>query len=122
MTLLQPRTEPAPQFEGDAEALIREARRLRRRRWTIGVLAAAVIATCIGLVVIPGELRPSSPATSVHRHRVISRDFRPGLPEGPYVHLKVAGPLAVSTSGALWVADVDREQILVRLSDGRFRV
>jgi hypothetical protein len=120
MTLLHPRTEPAPQVEGDAEALIREARRLRRRRWTIGVLS--VIATCIGLVVILGEHRPSSPATSVHRHSVISRDFRPGLPEGPYANLKVAGPLAVSTSGALWVADVDPEQILVRLSDGRFRV
>jgi hypothetical protein len=48
-------------------------------------------------------------------------DFRPGLPVGPNVNLTVAGPLAVASTGALYVADVDREQILVRLPDGRFR-
>ena len=51
-----------------------------------------------------------------------ARDFRPGLPEGPYANLTVAGPLAVAPGGALYVADVAREQVLVRLPDGRFRV
>jgi serine/threonine-protein kinase len=41
---------------------------------------------------------------------------------GPYANLTVAGPLAVASTGALYVADVDRQQILVRLPDGRFRV
>jgi hypothetical protein len=44
------------------------------------------------------------------------------LPVGPYANLTVAGPLAVATTGALYVADVTREQILVRLPNGRFRV
>ena len=53
----------------------------------------------------------------------MTRDgFRPGLPLGPYANLAVAGPLAVASSGALYVADVDREQIRWCLPDGRFRV
>lgn len=45
-----------------------------------------------------------------------------GLPTGPLVSLRLAGPLAVSPTGALYIADVARERILVRLADGRFRV
>ena len=41
---------------------------------------------------------------------------------GPYANLTVAGPLAVASTGALYVADVDHERILVRLPNGRFRV
>jgi hypothetical protein len=122
VTLLQPRTDPAPLDVTDAEALIREARRLRRRRWTIGFLVAAVVAAGIGWALAAASRGPNTPATRVPRHHVISRDFRPGLPEGPYASLKVAGPLAVAPSGALYVADVDREQVLVRLPDGRFRI
>ncbi len=34
----------------------------------------------------------------------------------------MAGPLVVGPSGVLYVADVKRERVLVRLADGRFRV
>jgi hypothetical protein len=55
-------------------------------------------------------------------HHIASREIRPALPEGAYANLRVAGPLAVAHSGALYIADVDREQVLVRLPDGRFRI
>ncbi len=45
-----------------------------------------------------------------------------GLPVGSSATLDVAGPLAVSPSGGLYVADVARDRVLVRLADGRFRV
>lgn len=122
MTLLHPRIDPASTDTRDAEALIKEARRLRRRRWTVGLLVAAVVAAGIGWAVAArAHGRPTQP-TRVLPHHVISRDIRPGLPEGPFANLRVAGPLAVGPGGALYVADVDRNQILVRLSDGRFRV
>lgn len=41
---------------------------------------------------------------------------------GPAVNLHIAGPLAVSPSGTLYVADVASHRILVRGDDGRFRV
>ena len=65
---------------------------------------------------------PTTPTTHPSGHNVTRDNFRPGLPVGPYTNLTVAGPLAVVVSGALYVADVGREQILVHLPDGRFRV
>jgi hypothetical protein len=44
------------------------------------------------------------------------------LPTGPLISLRVAGALAVGPTGALYVADVQRHRVLVRLSGGRFRV
>jgi hypothetical protein len=44
------------------------------------------------------------------------------LPMGTSATLNVAGPLAVGPSGALYIADVARNRVLVRLADGRFRV
>ncbi len=127
MTLLHPRTEPAPirtSDAEDAEALIREARRLRRRRWSVGLLVAAVVAAGVGSVVAADTHGPSAPPTRTLGHHLISQshEFRPGLPEGPYANLTVAGPLAVAPSGALYVADVNRRRVLVRLPSGRFRV
>ena len=122
MTQLHPRTELAPVDTRDAEALIKEARRLRRRRWTVGLLVAAVVGAGIGWAVAASAHRPNTPTRRASRHDVISRNSRPGLPEGPYANLTVAGPLAVAPSGALYIADVNREQVLVRLPDGRFRV
>jgi hypothetical protein len=124
VTLLHPRTDPAPVDTGDAEveALIREARRLRRRRWSIGLVVVAVVGAGIGWAVA-GSPRRSTPVPQGPRPHVSTRAaFKPGLPVGPYAHLKVAGPLAVAPTGALYVADVDHEQVLVRLPDGRFRV
>jgi len=122
VTLLRPRMDPPPVDASDAEALIREARRLRRRRWTIGLLVAAVVATGAGWALAASARGPTTPTTLATRHNVTRDNFRPGLPVGPYANLTVAGPLAVAPTGALYVADVDREQVLVRLPDGRFRV
>ena len=122
MTLLRPRIDPTPVEASDAEALIKEARRLRRRRWTIGLLVAAVVGAGVGWAFTGSTHGPASPTTRATRLDATRGNFRPGLPVGPYANLAVAGPLAVALSGALYVADVDREQILVRLPDGRFRV
>jgi len=122
VTLLHPRTHPAPVDTSDAEALIKEARRLRRRRWSVGLLTAAVVAAGIGWIVAASAHGASIRVKRTARHYVISRAFRPGLPEGPYAKLTVAGPLAVASSGALYIADVNRHQVLVRLPDGRFRI
>ena len=122
MTILHPRTHPAPVDARDVEALIKEARRLRRRRWSVGVVTAAVVAAGIGWIVAASAHGASIRVTRTVRHDVISRAFRPGLPEGPYAKLTVAGPLAVAPSGALYVADVNRQRVLVRLPNGRFRI
>jgi hypothetical protein len=123
MTLLHSRTDPAAVNTREAEVLIREARRLRRRRWTIGLLVVAVVATGIGWVVVRDPHGPSTRPTRVPRKLVTGRHLSPGLlPEGPYANLRVAGPLAVAPGGVLYVADVGREQVLARLPDGRFRV
>jgi hypothetical protein len=106
----------------DAEALIKEARRLRRRRWSVGVVTAAVVAAGIGWIVAASAHGASIRVTRTVRHDVVSRAFRSGLPEGPYAKLTVAGPLAVAPSGALYVADVNRQRVLVRLPNGRFRI
>jgi hypothetical protein len=122
VTLLHPRTDPALVHAEHVAALIRQARRLRRRRWTVGILVAVVVGTGLGWAVAAGTPGPSVPSTRVLRHHLIGRDFGPGLPEGPYAKLTVAGPLAVGPGGVLYVTDVNREQVLARLADGRFRV
>jgi hypothetical protein len=101
----------------DAEALIREARRLRRRRWVIGVLAAVVIAggSATLAAVTTQKEPPASPPT-------VSDSTSPALPVGAHAALKVAGPLAVAPDGRLYIADTARDQVLVRLPSGRFRV
>jgi hypothetical protein len=119
VTLIRSRAEITHFDESDAEALIHEARRLRRRRWTIGSLLVLVVVGCgIGLVVAMGSSGSPAPATRLDSGQVLGRT----LPEGPYANLDVAGPLAVAPAGALYVADVNSERVLVRLPNGRFRV
>ncbi len=120
MTLLRPRIDPPPVHARDAEALIREARRLRRRRWIVGLVVSAMVVAGIGWALAGNAHGPTAPTTHATKHNVTRDNFRPGLPVGPYANLTVAGPLAVAATGALYVADVDREQILVRLPTGAF--
>ena len=100
----------------DPQALIEEARRRARRR-RIGWLILAVLAgggTATVALAISGSRSPPTPAGAVSVG---------GLPTGSLATLeRVAGPLAVGANGALYVADVARDRILVRLPDGRFRV
>ncbi len=65
MTLLHPKVHPAEVNEHDPEALIREARRLRRRRWMLACLVVALVvgAVVAGLVASGGSGRPVRTAT-----------------------------------------------------------
>jgi hypothetical protein len=100
----------------DEEALFREARRLRRRRWIRGTLAVGVLAGAVAAIV---ALALSKGAGSPDRAGAGTAGV---LPNGPLAPLKLAGALAVAPDGVLYVADVGSDRILVRLPDGRFRV
>jgi hypothetical protein len=52
----------------------------------------------------------------------LSKPTVAGPPMGRIVSLKLAGPLASSPSGALFVVDEQRHEVLVRLTNGQFRV
>ncbi len=108
---------------GDPEALIKEARRLRRRRWLFGTLSAALLLGAGTFVVV--ELLVPSATTNVAVGRGLSAGL---LPNGPLTNLQIAGPMAVAPDGALYIADDPStgvhpdDRVLVRLPDGRFRV
>jgi hypothetical protein len=99
----------------EEEALFPEARRLRRRRWLIGL---SVLVLLFGGVAALALLIGWSHSAPTHHGGEVAG----GLPMGSSATLNVAGPLAVSPSGALYVTDVARDRVLVRLADGRFRV
>jgi hypothetical protein len=113
--------EPAGREPENADALIREARRLRRRRWLIGTLSAlALLSAAASLVVL---LLSSSSAPVAARGGASAGV----LPNGSFATLQVAGPMAVAPDGALYIADDQTtngrdDRVLVRLRDGRFRV
>jgi hypothetical protein len=110
----------APQREVDPldpQALIKEARRLRRRRWTIGgfgAIAAIAVAVALPLALVA--------TPSGRRTKPASLERAGTLPNGALTTLHVAGSLAVGPTGALYVVDATAHRILVRLPDGRFRV
>jgi hypothetical protein len=99
----------------EEEALFPEARRLRRRRWLIGLLVLVVL---FGGAAVVADVTGSGDGSPAHHGGGVAG----GLPMGSAATLNIAGPLAVSPSGALYVADVARDRVLVRLADGRFRV
>jgi hypothetical protein len=106
----------------DTEALIREARRLRRRRWAVRVsLVVAVAVAGISYGIVSGSGRAALPS---HQLKASHGKQAPAatLPAGPKVTLDVAGSLAVGPSGALYVAEPNEHRILVRLGTGAFRV
>jgi hypothetical protein len=80
VTLLRPRIDPHPMETRDAEALIREAHRLRRRRWVGAAFMILALVVLVGVVLVafggtgghgppkavgPGS-RPSGPAAPSH--------------------------------------------------------
>jgi hypothetical protein len=113
MTVTEPAqrpTEPSP-----PEALIAEARevqrRRRRRRLTTfgvgGVLAAAAVVLLIRIVSDPASVPGGARATLKLRASVVPKD---------------PTTLATGPGGALYIADPGRQQILKRLTSGRFEV
>lgn len=107
----------------DAEALIREARQLRRRRWAIGFSVGLVVAAVAGISygVVSSRGRAAFPSHQL-RASLGKRSPSTTLPTGPKVALDVAGSLAAGPSGVLYIAEPNEHRILVRLSDGTFKV
>ncbi|MGC1239593.1 MAG: hypothetical protein WA860_12485 [Acidimicrobiales bacterium] len=103
------------------ELLIKEARRkARRRRLVTAATAVTALLVTVALVV---EL--SGGSTKARQPQSVGSNdagVTPAIPVGPYASLAVAGSVAVSPSGKLYVVDVARDRVLVRLSNGRFRV
>ncbi|MHB8380699.1 MAG: NHL domain-containing protein [Acidimicrobiales bacterium] len=104
----------------EAEALIREARRLRRRRRALRFSVVLIVATTAGISygILSSSDHPlaPSPGTTVAQSRT------PTLPTGPTVTLNLAGSLAVGPSGVLYIAAPNEHRILARLANGKFRV
>jgi hypothetical protein len=109
----RPLTEP--RREDDPEALIREARRLQRRRWIARALIASVmLGAAAAIFALMTSRRPSNvpeakpPVSSANGTATVA--------------LKQPTALAVSRSGVLYIVDPARDQILRRLRNGRFAV
>ena len=101
----------------DAQALFKEARRRRRRRRLAWLgMALVVIAGTVAVLVATG---PSGRGTPPPVTATAARAVR-SLPSGAVVTLSRAGPLAVSPSGSLYVADPTLHRVLVRQADGQF--
>ena len=117
MTLLAPHRRAVTEF--DAEALIKEAKRLRRRRWMRAGLVVVLAAAASGLGLALSRT-PTGHAVSV------SKGTSPATSDvasaGPIVSPKTPQALAVGPGGSLYVVDGGRDQILRYLPDGRFQV
>src|SRR5579863_1226882 len=114
--LLLDQVNEAPAGTGgdEVEALFAEARRRTRRRWAARLLLAAGAAAIAASIAVVGS--GGKPG-----HAGARASFG-DIPAGAVEPLRVAGPLAVAPDGALYVADVASDRVLVRLPDGRFRV
>jgi sugar lactone lactonase YvrE len=115
------RLQERPSISGpiEAEALIREARRLRRRRWMIGLAVMLIAGVGGGL----GYGLAASGGRSTPRPVPTGGAARPpGATTSAAVVPKTPEALAVGPNGNLYVADTGRDQILERLADGRFKV
>lgn len=117
MLLLHDRSPQEARPEDEADALIREARRLRRRRWMRGLGALIAAGACIGVAVV--EINSSS--SRGHKTRS-GHSPAPAVPGGAFVTPNTPASLAVGPNGALYVLDSGRDQILRRSPDGRFQV
>ena len=109
------KTATAPGRGEDPEALIREARRLQRRRWAARAAIGAVVLGAVAAVV----------ALAVTRHHsgvVNGRAPASATAGRPTVALKAPTALAISRAGVLYIVDPSRDQILDRLPGGRFTV
>jgi hypothetical protein len=121
--IITPTEHDAPYESTDpGELLIKEARqKARRRRLMVGVGLLVVVLVIASLIIaLSGGSAKHGPSRSLRSNALGATSQ--GLPVGPYASLDLAGPLAVGPNGRLYVVDVARDRILVRLSNGRFRV
>jgi hypothetical protein len=118
-----PRVESmlVPEDPINAELLFKEARRRERRRRLIRLgVVILVVGAAVAILVSTGP--PAKPSRLPPGVASPGEAKSTGLPVGAFASLNRAGPLAVSPTGALYVADDSRHEILVRLASGRFRV
>ena len=110
-----------PSDPTNADLLFKEAKQRERRR-RLALLGVVVIVVG-GIVATAAAIRSRS-EPSLHPTKVSSssRPNSTSLPIGSIVSLEKAGPLAVDSTGALYVADESRHDVLVRLANGQFRV
>ena len=110
-----------PQDPTDADLLFKEAKQRERRRRLIwlGVVVFVAIGVVATIAAISSRSKTSPPRAKVSTS---SRPKSTSVPIGSIVSLKSAGPLAVGPTGALYVSDPIRHQVLVRLTNGQFRV
>jgi hypothetical protein len=103
-----------------AEALFKEARRHRRRRyWYAGLVPVLLLGLGIARNHGPG----GTPESSANVHPKPAAVPRPATkPASPPVTPREPGPLALAPNGALYVADDALDEIVVRLPDGTFKV
>lgn len=107
-------------YAPDADLLFKEAKRRERRR-RLGWLGGVVV--LVGVVVAIVVTTSSAPKSRPHHPTVTIPSVPPSSsPVGSAVALKLAGPLAVSPSGSLYVVDESQDEVLARLADGQFRV
>jgi sugar lactone lactonase YvrE len=119
VTLLREETPSISASTLEAEALIKEARRLRRRRWLIGVAAFLLVVLAGAIVYVVSYSKPTKPSVTT----ATSQPSRKGAPvAGAIVTPKQPDSLAVGPTGDLYVIDVGRDQILRYLPDGKFQV
>jgi len=105
----------------NADLLFKEAKQRERRRRLRR--AAVVVLVVVGVAATVAVIGPRSRTTPPPAR--VSTSGRPKSAVGPIgsiVPLERAGPLAVGPTGALYVSDPIRHQVLVRLTSGRFRV
>ncbi len=117
MLLLYHRQDQEPEERMDPDALIREARRLRRRRWIRSVSIFAILAA--GAALALGVL-PSSSTQNLGRRERVQRSASGMV--GAVVTPKTPSAMAVGPGGALFVIDTGRDQILRLLANGKFGV
>jgi hypothetical protein len=115
-----PTVDVKPRISAEpAEALIEEARRRHRRRrhMVLGGLALLLIGAAIAAAVMTGGSSPPRSAPPAGNGPRLA-----GPPPGRVAPLELAGSLAVGPGEKLYVADQAQHEVLVRQSDGNFRV
>lgn len=110
--LTHPKVEPTQATEPDAEALIREARRLRRRRWGIGLLILAVTGTSVGWIVATNSGGGATARVRVRVPSAIRFDTSARPLGGPAVLPDSAWSMTAGPDGSIYVVDQTREEVL----------